>query len=75
MRLVWPRVMGLISDLQPPQAGSITTAPAGLKTPKDVRIQALAKDTVLAIFDEIKTAPNRDEIMRHAKRSQSKGER
>lgn len=39
---------------------------------KDVRIQTLGKDTALAIFDEIKTTPNRDAMMRHAKRSQSK---
>jgi putative DNA primase/helicase len=39
---------------------------------KDVRIQALAKDTALSIFDEIKTAANRDQFIRHAKRSQSK---
>lgn len=39
---------------------------------KDVRIQALGKDTALAIFDEIKTSTDRDAMMRHAKRSQSK---
>jgi len=39
---------------------------------KDVRIQALAKETALAIFDEIKGASDRDAMMRHAKRSQSK---
>jgi len=40
--------------------------------PKGVRVQALAKDTSISIFDEIKTAPDRDAMMRHAKRSQSK---
>jgi phage/plasmid-associated DNA primase len=39
---------------------------------KDVRVQALAKNTALSIFDEIRKAKNRDEIMSHAKRSQSK---
>ena len=39
---------------------------------KDVRIQALAKETSIAIFDEIKGAPDRDIIIRHAKRSQAK---
>src|ERR1700730_7203041 len=33
---------------------------------RDVNIQGLAKDTAVAIFDEIKDAPNRDQIMRHA---------
>lgn len=40
---------------------------------KDVRIQALAKETALSIFDEIRTAADRDATMKHAKRSQSKG--
>lgn len=39
---------------------------------KAVRMQAFAKDTALAIFDEIKTAADRDKMMAHAKRSQSK---
>jgi len=39
---------------------------------KGVRLQALATDTALAIFDEIKGAVDRDQLMRHAKRSQSK---
>jgi putative DNA primase/helicase len=40
---------------------------------KTVRVQALAKQTALAIFDEVKAAKeNRDQIYRHAKRSQSK---
>lgn len=40
--------------------------------PKNVRIQALAKETALAIFDEIKDATDRDAMMKHAKRSQAK---
>jgi putative DNA primase/helicase len=39
---------------------------------RDVRIQALAKSTALSIYDEIKTAPNQDEMLKHAKRSQGK---
>lgn len=39
---------------------------------KVVQIQALAKDAALAIFEEIKDAPNRDEVYRHARKSQSK---
>lgn len=42
---------------------------------KAVRLQALAKDTVLAIFDEISQAPTKAEqnqIISHARRSQSK---
>jgi putative DNA primase/helicase len=39
---------------------------------RNVRVQALAKETALSIFDEIKGAANREEMMRHAKRSQSK---
>jgi P4 family phage/plasmid primase-like protien len=40
--------------------------------PKAVAIQARAKETALAIFDELSTASNRDEIFQHAKRSESK---
>jgi putative DNA primase/helicase len=43
-----------------------------LEDPKGVRVQALAKDTALAIFDEVKTASDRNELFRHAKRSQAK---
>jgi putative DNA primase/helicase len=39
---------------------------------KAVDVQALAKETAVAIFDEIKSAPDRDAMMRHAKQSQSK---
>lgn len=39
---------------------------------KDLSIQALAKETALAIFDEIKNAPDRDRMMKHAKRSQDR---
>jgi putative DNA primase/helicase len=39
---------------------------------KAIRVQALAKQTALAIFDEVKNASERDELYRHAKRSQSK---
>ena len=39
---------------------------------KAIEVQARAKDTAMAIFDEIKDAPDRDARMRHAKRSQSK---
>ena len=39
---------------------------------KDVRIQAIAKQCMEAIFDEIREAPERDKMMAHAKRSQSR---
>jgi putative DNA primase/helicase len=39
---------------------------------KEVNVQALAKDTAVSIFDEIKGAAERDERYKHAKRSQSK---
>jgi putative DNA primase/helicase len=39
---------------------------------RDVRIQGLAKACMQSIFDEIKTAPDRDRMMRHAKRSQGR---
>jgi putative DNA primase/helicase len=39
---------------------------------KCVAIQALAKETALSIFDEIKRASDRDAMMKHAKHSQSK---
>jgi putative DNA primase/helicase len=39
---------------------------------KGIEVQALAKDTAIAIFDEIREAPDRDARMQHAKRSQSK---
>jgi len=39
---------------------------------KCVQVQARAKDTALAIFDEIKNAADRDIRMRHAKHSQSR---
>jgi putative DNA primase/helicase len=41
---------------------------------KAVRTQALAKETVLAIFDELRDAPAHEqkELFRHARRSQSK---
>ncbi|MCL4780697.1 MAG: hypothetical protein KJ049_10930 [Gammaproteobacteria bacterium] len=39
---------------------------------KGVLVQALAKQTALRIFDEIKNASDRDAMMRHAKKSQSK---
>lgn len=38
----------------------------------NLRIHAFAKDTALAIFDEIKNAPDRDARMKHAKRSQDR---
>ena len=38
---------------------------------KGVRVQALAKETALAIFDDVRNANDRDEIFSHAKRSQS----
>lgn len=40
--------------------------------PKEVRIQALAKETARSIYYEIKTATNRDQAFRHAKRSESR---
>ncbi len=43
-----------------------------LEDRKGVAVQGLAKATAIAIFDEIKTAADRDAMMRHAKRSQSK---
>ncbi len=40
---------------------------------KGIRVQEMAKQTAIAIFDEVKKATsNRDEVYRHAKRSQSK---
>lgn len=39
---------------------------------KDVRVQALAKETALHIFDEIRDATDRDAMMRHARKSQGK---
>jgi putative DNA primase/helicase len=39
---------------------------------KGIRVQEMAKDTVEAIFDEVKNAVDRDALYRHAKRSQSK---
>lgn len=39
---------------------------------KGVAIQALAKDTALAIFDELRGAADRDALYRHARASQSK---
>lgn len=39
---------------------------------KQVQIQAFAKDTASAIFDEVKDAADKDAAYRHAKRSQSK---
>lgn len=39
---------------------------------KAVQVQARAKETAVAIFDEVKDAPDRDVRYRHAKRSQSK---
>jgi putative DNA primase/helicase len=43
-----------------------------LEDRKGVAVQGLAKATAIAIFDEIKSAADRDAMMRHAKRSQSK---
>jgi putative DNA primase/helicase len=40
---------------------------------KGVEVQARAKDTALAIFDEIRDAADRNARMRHAKHSQNKG--
>jgi len=39
---------------------------------KSLTIARFAKETALAIFDEMKFATNRDELFRHAKRSQSR---
>jgi putative DNA primase/helicase len=39
---------------------------------KYIAVQARAKETALAIFDEIKNSTNRDERWRHAKKAQSK---
>jgi putative DNA primase/helicase len=39
---------------------------------RGIEVQARAKDTAVAIFDEIKDAHDRDARMQHAKRSQSK---
>jgi putative DNA primase/helicase len=39
---------------------------------KAVRVQELAKETALAIFDEIKTAADQPAMIRHARRSQAK---
>ena len=39
---------------------------------KQVAVQALAKDTAAAIFDEVREAENKDAAYQHAKRSQSK---
>ncbi|MGB6452671.1 MAG: phage/plasmid primase, P4 family, partial [Steroidobacteraceae bacterium] len=39
---------------------------------KLIRVQELGKRTALAIYDEVKSAPNRDELYAHAKRSQSR---
>lgn len=40
--------------------------------PKGVRVMALAKDTALSIFDELRDAGDRDAAYAHAKRSQSR---
>lgn len=39
---------------------------------KCIQVQERAKETALSIFDEIKESSERDAVMRHAKRSQSK---
>ena len=39
---------------------------------KGIQVQAYAKDTAVAIFDEIKMASDRDSMMRHAKKAQSR---
>lgn len=39
---------------------------------KNIQIQALAKETASAIFDEVRNAPDKDSAYKHAKRSQSK---
>ena len=38
----------------------------------NITVQEMGKRTALAIFDEVRTASNRDELFRHAKRSQSR---
>jgi putative DNA primase/helicase len=40
---------------------------------KAVQVQARAKSTALAIFDEVKDSIDRDALFKHAKRSQQKG--
>lgn len=40
---------------------------------KGLSVQKCAKETAEAIFDEIRDSPDRNQMMRHAKRSQSKG--
>jgi putative DNA primase/helicase len=40
--------------------------------PKGVQVQALAKETALAIFDEVKNATDRKGMFKHARDSQSK---
>jgi putative DNA primase/helicase len=40
--------------------------------PKSVKVQGLAKETALAIFDEIRDAADRKVMMRHAQHSQGK---
>ena len=40
--------------------------------PKGVQVQALAKETALAIFDELKGATDRGAMFKHARSSQSK---
>jgi putative DNA primase/helicase len=39
---------------------------------KGIQVQACAKETALAIFDEIKMVSDRDSMMRHAKKAQSR---
>jgi putative DNA primase/helicase len=39
---------------------------------KGIAVQALAKETAVSIFDDIKDAPDRASLMKHATRSQSK---
>ncbi len=39
---------------------------------KDVAVQARAKSTAIAIFDEVKDSADRDALFKHAKRSQQK---
>ena len=40
---------------------------------KFIAVQELGKHTALAIFDEVKTAARRDEIYKHARKSQGRG--
>lgn len=40
--------------------------------PREVRIQGIAKEVMESLFDEIRNAPDRDSMMAHAKRSQSR---